>query len=125
MTVPDPLDRLLGNRGTDTDIASVIYELEPERYVYLGENIWLNAAKTKDPHGMTLWTDLQTWFGKRLVERGCYWQTRTCEAVPKTEEHYDCSRNALIFMNLFQRLHRSSYRKQLLEELKIYYVVKK
>jgi len=119
------LDRLLRNRGTDTDMAAVIYELEPKRYAYIGEQMWLSATQTKDPNGLMVWDDLQTWFGKRLVERGCYWQSRACESEPTSDEHYDCSRNAMIFMDIFQRLHKNTYRKQLLEELKIYYIDKK
>lgn len=119
------LDRLLKNRGTDTDIASVVYELEPTRYTYLGEHVWLDATNTRDPNGLAVWDDLQTWFGKRLVERGCYWQTEACNADPTSDTYYNCSRNAMIYMDIFQRLHKNTYRKQLLEELKIYYIDKK
>lgn len=125
------MDKLLKHRGADADIAAVIYELEPTRYAYFGDQRWQWRRNGSgdwvedDPGAPQLWSDLKLWFGQRLIERAHHWQTVACALDTASDAYYDASRNAMIFINISRKFQRPNYSRELLEELKIYYVVQK
>lgn len=123
------MDSLLNHRGADADMAALIYDLEPTRYAYLGDQRWRwrngEADWVDDPGAVQIWGDLQLWFGKRLIERAYHWQSVACGLDTTSDAYYDASRNAMIFIDILQKFQRPSYSKELLEELKIYYIVQK
>lgn len=122
------IDALIAQKGTDTDMACVIHAIEPERYIYYGDQAWAVRHPTTptwipDKHGLLVWDEVQLWMGQKLLQRALYWKTRADETTDPLER-YEFSRNSDVLMGISYQLRKPTYRKSLLEELKIYYVVK-
>jgi hypothetical protein len=122
------LDSILSSRGLDADVANVIYQLKPEGYVYDGDQSWRIYVPSRqtwntDLNGKLIWEDIQLWFPPRLMTRALYWKTLS-DAATDPMQKYEMGRNFEIFMAVVQKFQKLSYRKPLMEELKIYYVSK-
>jgi hypothetical protein len=122
------IDALLSHKGTDNDIASLVHEIEPGRYKYLGNKEWsmFNLHKNEwmpDEKGNQVWNDVQLWFGQKLLQRALYWKTLADTNTGDKIKRYEYSRYSDILMKIVHQLQKPSYQKHLLGELKIYYVV--
>lgn len=122
------IDQLISNKGTDADMARVIYSLEPTRYKYIGEQEWAVFSPSKntwipDKQGFIVWDEVQLWLGQKVMQRALYWKTLADAPTTDALQRYEYSRNADILIQIFQGLYkRPNYRKELLQELKIFYI---
>lgn len=123
------IDTLISNKGSDADMARLVHDIEPTRYKYLGDQRWAVFYPSKetwipDKQGLIVWDEIQLWMGQKLMQRALYWKTLADAPTTDALQRYEYSRNADILIQISQSLHkRPNYRKELLEELKIFYVV--
>jgi hypothetical protein len=122
------IDALISHKGTDNDIACLVHTIEPNRYKYIGDEQWSFYNPTKaswnpDEKGTMVWNDVQLWFGQKLLQRALYWKTLADEHYADKVKRYEYERHSDILMKIVHQLQKPSYRKHLMGELKIYYVV--
>jgi hypothetical protein len=124
-----PLDFLIGNRGLESDMAKVFHRLHPKLFQYYGDNHWrwYDSAEGKwiNDNGKTILEQMRCSYSHLLIQRAYYWQTLSCQLLNKLEEQ-EASRNAEILLIIQQDWMNKQlmYSKNILKELKIYYIVK-
>lgn len=129
------IDSLIGNQGLDSDIAKVISQMFRGLYRYVGNSKWEYKNEHQqweiDHRTERLWRDIMAFSNNALIHRAIYWENQNEPLKAKMmkdndnsiqNQMYENSNKSIILLKISHKFKKASYKKQLLEELKSYFV---
>lgn len=127
------IDSLIGNQGLDSDIAKVISQMFHGMYRYIGNSKWEYKNEHQeweiDHRTERLWRDIMAFSNNALIHRAIYWENQNEPLKAKMSEDnsiqnqmYENSNKSITLLKISHKFKKASYKKQLLEELKSYFV---
>lgn len=123
------IDSIIGNKGLESDIAELAYELlHPYVRYYSVLRRWeiKNVDVWKpDTKGEKVWEMMRTIVGVEMVKRALYWEKMASSCNHKDDSELllanEYSHKSLILMEINKRFYNRSNKKPLLEEMKAYF----
>ena len=127
------LDSLIGNKGLDSDVAKVIYELFKGKYRYVGNAKWeykTDGCEWKeDSRAERLWIDIMAFSNNALIHRAIFWDNQNNDLKKQSIDHPEVkiqmdenTYKSITLLQIARKFKHASYKKTLLQELKAYFV---